>query len=320
VVTTTPRPTGLPNRAGRRVPVTSASAFGRVLTDIDLTLHPVSHEVMKVSVTNRLVDRTDATATAFVQANPTVKNIVDGYAGLVSPLANQVIGSITTALPNSANAAGEMPAGDLIADAQLQATQPAALGGAQVAFMNPGGVRSPGFVGAAYPYNVSYGNAFTVQPFGNSLVTMTLTAQQLKNLLEQQFAGCLEQATTRILQVSNGFEYSWSNSAPACSKVVDVRLTPMDLSVTPPVPTGAPELIVSNGVVQNPNKTYRVTVNNFMATGGDGFKVLTGGTNVLGGAQDIDALVAFFAGYKAPNAPYNPADPAQHQPRITRLP
>jgi 5'-nucleotidase len=320
VVTTAPRPTGLPNKAGRLVPVTSASAFGRVLTDIDLTLDPWRHEVVKVAVTNRLVDRTDASAGAYVQANPTVKNIVDGYASLVSPLANQVIGTIATALPNSANAAGEMPAGDLIADAQLQATQPAALGGAQIAFMNPGGVRNPGFVGAAYPYNVTYGNAFTVQPFGNSLVTMTLTAQQLKNLLEQQFAGCQGQTGTRILQVSNGFEYSWSAGAPACSKVVDVKLTPMDMSAVPPVPAGATELVVSNGVVQNPDKTYRVTVNNFMATGGDGFGVLTGGTSVLGGAQDIDALVAFFAGYKAPKAAYNPADAAQRVPRITRLP
>ena len=82
-----------------------------------------------------------------------------------------------------------MPAGNLIADAQLQATQPPAVGGAALAFMNPGGVRSPGIVNRrppTYPYDFTYGNAFTVQPFGNSLVTMTLTAQQIKDLLEQQ--------------------------------------------------------------------------------------------------------------------------------------
>jgi 5'-nucleotidase len=234
-----------------------------------------------------------------------------------------VIGTIAVPLPNSANAAGEMPAGSLIADAQLQATQPAALGGAVMAFMNAGGVRNPGFAfaGAAYPYHVTYGNAFTVQPFGNSLVTMTLTAVQLKNLLEQQFVGCQGQTQQRILQVSNGLKYTWRASAAPCSKIVDVVLTPTDLSVTPPVATGAPETIVAKGVVQNPAKTYRVTVNNFIATGGDGFTVLQGGTNVLGGAQDIDALTAYLgSGYKAPKAPYDPALPALGIPRITMLP
>jgi 5'-nucleotidase len=322
VVTRTPRPTGLPNSIGRLVPVTSASAFGRVLTDIDLTLSPRSHHVVGVSVTNRLVDRTNADASAYVQAHPAVKNIVAGYNTLVSPLANQVIGTVATRLPNIANPAGEMPAGSLIADAQLQATQPAALGGAVMAFMNAGGVRNPGFdfAGATYPYNVTYGNAFTVQPFGNSLVTMTLTAQQIKDVLEQQFPGCKGQTAQRIMQVSNGIKYSWSASAPACSKVMDVTLTPTDVTAVPPVVKGAPDPIVVGGVVQNPGKTYRVTVNNFMATGGDGFTTLIGGLNSLGGAQDIDALVAYFADYKAPAATYDPSTPALGLPRIIRLP
>ncbi|SCK25575.1 5'-nucleotidase [Variovorax sp. HW608] len=319
----TPRPTGLPNSVGRLVPVTSASAFGRILTDIDITLHPRSHKVLSVSPTNRLVDRTDVAINNAIAADPSVKNVVASYNALVSPLANQVIGTITTALPNTANAAGEMPAGSLIADAQLQATQPAALGGAVMAFMNAGGVRSPGFVNAAgtYPYNVTYGNAFTVQPFGNSLVTMTLTAQQLKDLLEQQFTGCKGQTAQRVMQASNGLKYAWSASAPACSKITNVTLTPTDVTVTPPVVSGPADNIVVNGVVQNPTRTYRVTVNNFMATGGDGFTVLLGGTNTLGGAQDIDALTAYLSGgYKAPKAAYDPSLPAMAIPRITVLP
>lgn len=323
VVVSTPRPTGLPNSEGRLVPVTSASAFGRVLSDIDLTIHPRSHKVIAVSATNRLVDRTDVAINDAIATDPSVRNVVAGYKDLASPLANQVIGTVAAPLPNSANAAGEMPAGNLIADAQLQATQPAALGGAVMAFMNAGGVRSPGFAfaGASYPYNVTYGNAFTVQPFGNSLVTMTLTALQLKNLLEQQFVGCQGQTVQRVMQVSNGLKYSWRASAAPCSKIVDLVLTPTDLSVTPPVASGAPETIVANGVVQNATKTYRVTVNNFMATGGDGFTVLLGGTGVLGGAQDIDALTAYFnAGYKSPNPPYDPTLPALAIPRITLLP
>jgi 5'-nucleotidase len=316
VVATTPRITGLPNAAGRLVPVTSASAFGRVLTDVDLQIDRRSGHVLSVKPVNRLVDRTDPDIQQRI-ASGNVKPVVDAYKTAVSPLANQVIGTIAAPLPNSGE---EMPAGSLIADAQLAATQPAALGGAVMAFMNPGGVRSPGFVGTAYPYDVTYGNAFTVQPFGNSLVTMTLTTQQLKDLLEQQFAGCKGQTTTRVLQIGNGLKYSYSASAPACSKVQDVWFTPTDLTVVPPVVTGAPEQLVQAGLVLNPGKTWRVTVNNFIATGGDNFTVLLGGASALGGAQDIDALVAYLAGFKAPAAPYDPASAALGKPRITRLP
>ena len=321
MVTSTQRPTGLPNVTGRLVPVTSASAFGRVLTDIDLTINPATRNVTAVAVTNRLVDRTDPEINSAIAADPVVKNIVAGYNALVSPLAAQVIGTIAGVLPNSAGPDGQMPAGNLIADAQLQATQPAPLGGAVAAFMNPGGVRNPGFVGASYPHDVTYGEAFTVQPFGNSLVTMTLTAQQIKNLFEQQFVGCLGQTTQRMLQVSNGLSYTWSASAAPCSRIAELTLTPTDVTVVPPALTGAPNVLVSGGVVLHPSDTFRVTVNNFLATGGDGFSVLLGGSNLLGGAQDIDALVAYLSGgYAAPHAPYNQADPALGVPRVTRLP
>ena len=326
------RTAGLPNKAGRLVPVTSASAFGRIVTEIDLQIDPATRDVVDVSPRNVLVARNNPVNTGdpaiaalndWITANPQVKSIVTAYKGAVSPLANQVIATITADMTNSASSAGEMQAGDLIADAQLQATQPASLGGAVMAFMNAGGVRSPGFVkpaAASYPYNLTYGDAFTVQPFGNSLVTMTLTAQQLKNVLEQQFAGCMGQTANRIMQVSNGLKYTWKSGAAACSKIIDVAFTPTDVTSYPPVITGPTDNIVIGGVVQNPTKTYRVTVNNFMATGGDGFGVLVGGTSQLGGAQDIDALTAYLAGYKAPAVAYNPASPLLGKPRITVTP
>jgi 5'-nucleotidase len=241
----------------------------------------------------------------------------------VSPLANAVIASITAPMTNTANAAGEMEAGDLIADAQLAATQPAGLGGAVMAFMNAGGVRSPGFVNAAasYPSNLTYGDAFTVQPFGNSLVTLTLTAQQLKEVLEQQFANCNGQGTAnRIMQISSGLKYSWSATGTCGTRIKDVTFTPTDVTVVPHQVTGPVDYIVVNGAVQNPGQTYRVTVNNFMATGGDGFGVFLGGTNVLGGAQDIDALTAYLTGFKSPLPAYDPTAAALAKPRITRLP
>lgn len=320
---TTSRPTGMPNKVGRLIPVTSSSAFGRILTEINTTLDATTRDFVSISPTNLLVDRTDASITADINANPAVRTIVDQYNTAQSPLANAVIASITAPVTNSANTAGEMDAGDLIADAQLQATQPASVGGAVIAFMNAGGVRNPGFVaptGGTYPYNLTYGNAFTVQPFGNSLVTMTLTADQIKTVLEQQFANCLGQGTAnRIMQISNGFSYSWSASGTCGTRIRDVSFTPTDVTTYPPTILGSTQTLVSNGVVLNPTATYRVTVNNFMATGGDGFTTFISGLNQQGGAQDIDALTAYLSGYLAPNN-YDPTSFVLSKPRITRLP
>ena len=130
---------------------------------------------------------------------------------------------------------------------------------------------------------MTYGEAFTVQPFGNSLVTMTLTGAQLKTVLEQQFQGCGTQNRDRILQVSAGLTYAWSRSAPACGKV-----DPASLKI--------------NGVAIDLNATYRVTVNSFLADGGDNFQALREGTDRLGGAQDLDALEAYFRAH-SPVAP-----------------
>lgn len=317
-VTSTPRPTGLPNAAGRPVPVTSASAFGRVLTDVDLTLDRRTKDVTAVKATNRLVDRSDSQVQAAIGADPSLRNLVTAYAGLVSPIANQVIGTITTDLPNAADAAGNMPAGELIADAQLAATAPAAFGSAVIAFMNPGGVRSPGFVhkGSAAGEgdgNVTYGEAFTVQPFGNSLVTLTLTAQQLKDALEQQFAGCRSQTVNRVLIPSAGVRYSWSASQGCDRRITDLRLVDAAGAVKEQIVDGA-------GAVLQPARSYRVTVNSFLASGGDGFTTFAAAAAPLGGAQDIDALTAYLARFKAPAPAYDAAAPTLLKPRIAQLP
>ncbi len=319
LTTTAPRPTGLPNAHGRLIPVTSASAFGRVLTDIDLSIDPWTRDVTAVSATNRLVDRTDADINLAIAADPTVRNLVTAYNGLVSPIANQVIGTITTALPNVADAAGNMPAGELVADAQLAATAPAGFGDAVIAFMNPGGVRSPGFTfpssaAAEGDGNITYGEAFTAQPFGNTLVTLTLTAQDIKNALEQQFAGCRGQTAQRILIPSLGFKYRWDSAKTCDARVSDVRRVNANGAVVD-------QIVDALGTVVQPTKTYRVTINNFLSTGGDAFTSFIAGTAPVGGAQDIDALVAYLSNFKAPNfAAYDPNAAALQKPRITRLP
>jgi 5'-nucleotidase len=305
----------LPNAAGRPIPVSSASAFGRVLTDMTVTIDPATRDITAAAVTNRLVARNDAT----IRPDAVVAKIVASYKGLVDPVANAVIGSITATLPNSrTDAACNMPAGNLIADAQLFATRSGGFGDAVIAFMNGGGVRSPGFSygqGAAGEGdgNITYGEAFTVQPFGNSLVTMTLTGQDIKDVLEEQFAGCIGQAaaSTRFMLPSTGFKYQWDGAKACNTRISNVTLAS----------AGAIEVIVDTaGKVVNPAKRFRVTVNNFMADGGDGYSTFLKGTERLGGAQDIDALTVYMAQFKAPRAAYNPATIAEDMgtPRINR--
>ena len=292
----------LPNKNGRAIPVTSANSIGRVMTDIDLVVNKTTGHVQHVTATNFIVDRNDVSVTKNAQ----IAQIVSAYDGLALPIANRVIGSITATITRTNNTAGESALGDVIADAQLDATNDPGFGDAVIAFMNPGGIRAnltfPTSAAAEGDGKVTYGEAFTVQPFGNSLVTMSLTGAQIDTLLEQQFTGCTlgypvgappaGQPFNRILQVSNGFTYTWNALGGACAKV--------DANT-----------IKFAGVALNPVGSYRVTVNSFMADGGDQLYVLTSGLNRLGGAVDLDALEAYFLaqGVVAPG-PQNRINPA----------
>ena len=302
----------LPLASGRSVPVTSAHTQGRVLTDIDLALDPASGRVAGVTALNKLVERDlpGATADAGIAA------IVAGYKALAAPLANRVIGAIARELPNSRDAACNMPAGELIADSQLAATAAPGLGGAQLALMNPGGVRNPGFLFAGSPAgegdgNVTYGEAFTVQPFGNSLVTMTLTTQQLRDVLEQQFAHCFGQTGyARVLSPSAGLRYEWDATRACGAKLSNATLVGAGGAVH--------TLVDASGRVVEPQRRWRVTVNSYLADGGDGFSRLALGGERSGAGQDTAALAAFLAGFKPPAAPYDPRSAGGGGPRIVR--
>jgi 5'-nucleotidase len=313
----------LPNSVGRLISVTQAGAFGRVLTNLDVTLDTRTHRMTNVIASNVLVSQPDADAagspvhpflsSAQVQA---VRRIVADYESAVAPMANKVIGSISSPLPSKQSASGEQLAGDLLADAQLAATAAPNSGGAVVSLLGSGGVRYPGFdiPNATYPHAVTYAEAFTVRPFGNGLVTVTLTSRNIKDLLEQQFAGCNGQTGDSVLQVSIGFHVEWSASAAPCSKIVNV-------SLVNPANGGAVDRIVIDGSVQNPAKTYRVSTDEFLAAGRDNFSVFLQGTEPADGPTDIAAVESFMtASYKAPNAPFDPSNPSLHLPRIVKLP
>ena len=163
------------------------------------------------------------------------------------------------------------------------------------AFMNPGGIRNGGLIyanqaGGEAPGEVTYGELFTVQPFNNVLTVLSCTGAQIEALLEQQVFPIGVQGT--MLQVSRGFAYTWNAAGPAGDRI-------------------DPSTITINGVVVDPAQSYRVTTNNFLATGGDGFSVFTQCTNPLGGDIDLDALVAYFQAHSP--VPPGPRD------RITRI-
>ncbi len=268
--------------------ITSASSFGRILSDITLTLDDATGDLVQASADNVIVDNAlnlrDNSSTVRIpdpsKEDPQVQAVVDQYVTASAPLANQVIGRAQGDLTRTDSAGrGETTLGDVIADAQYVATQPAALGGARLAFMNPGGVRADLLFntissGGEAPGEVTYGEAFTVQPFGNSLVTKTMTGDMIRRLLQQQFPGCGGQTVQRILQISSTFKYEQAPTAALCADKIGQMWV--------------------DGVPIGPADSLRVTMNNFLAAGGDGFTVFNEGTDALGGAQDIDALVAAF--------------------------
>ena len=271
----------IPDPAGQRRMVTSASSFGRVVTETTLTLDRRTGDVRrhKTRATNHLVTRTQT-------ADPTQTEIISRWNAASAPIANEVVGSITADLNAIPSRDQEGPLANVIADAQLAATAAAADGGAQIALMNPGGVRgSLGYAqisGGEQPGQVTYGEAFTVQPFGNLLVTMDLTGAQLHDLLEQQ-AIAARSRPVLILGVSQGFTFTY-NAAGAFGDRID------------------PASIRLNGTVIDPAGTYRVATNNFLADGGDDFTVFRQGTNRIGGGDDLAALIDYF-GANSPVAP-----------------
>jgi len=207
-----------------------------------------------------------------------VEKIVRRYGDLTAPMSEVVVGRLTEPLERRPNAAGESPLGAVIADAFLAGSAYTSDGQrpAQIAFTNPGGLRTD----LTTSLTVTFGQLFNVLPFNNNLVTMDLTGAQLHRLLEQQWERP-QPAGGRILPVSQGFTYTWDASKPEGA------------------PPGKGERVVPGSMKLNGesiamDKTYRVTVNNFMASGGDSFNVLKQGTQVQDGENDLVAAKMYL--------------------------
>jgi 5'-nucleotidase len=235
-----------------------AYSFGTYFADVDLVL---DHK------TKDIVQKTAAIIPTYqdgIQPDPMAASIISQAQQQAGPVLNQMIGTAQTDITASQNVHGESALGNLIADSHRAAT------GTQLAFMNPGGIRSDIHQGP-----VTWGNLYTVQPFNNDLMTMNLTGSQIRALLNQQWQG----GSKKMLQIS-GMRYTWDSTRPEGDRVVD--------------------MVLPNGAAIAPGTTYSVTVNAFLASGGDGFTTLLQGTNRVIGPVDLDACVNYIKGMTQP--------------------
>jgi 5'-nucleotidase len=258
--------------------VTQAGNYGRMLSVIDLSLDRALGEARVVSAHNLSVIR-DVQPDAGVEAELRRAEVA------TAPIRQQKVTTLSAALTRQPNGAGESVLGDVIADAQLAAARDL---GAVIAMTNPGGIRQdlPGDPGKGFAVNLS--DLFAVQPFGNNLVVMDLTGAQLKQLLEQQWIDQPADRKPRILQISDGFTYCY-----------DDRRAEGDMILA--------DAMRLEGRVLKPDEVYRIAVNNFLAGGGDRFKVMTEGRNLVQGGGDLDALRDYVKGH-AGELPDGPQD------------
>ncbi len=256
--------------------VTSAQSYGTLLTRIDLSIDPRTRDVVKAEAQN-LVVKND------LPRDPKLTAFVAEYERRLGPVAGRQVTVLGAPFTTRINDDGESEAGKLIADAQLAASRGA---GAQLALMNQGGVRAP--LGGADKLAITYADVFSVQPFANQLVTMTLTGAQLKRVLERQGF----EARRSTLFVSRGFSYRWDLKRPAGDRI-------------------PPESLMLDGRVITPEQKIRVTVNSFVADGGDSFNELRNGTDRVAGLVDVEALEQYLAA--------NPGIKPDPVPRATQV-
>jgi len=266
---------------GAPIMLTSAGRYGTLITDLRLTIDSgdrrTSRGVVAKRANNIIVqgegfgETVLSDAAPRFAADPATKALVERYVAAAQPEAARVVGRLSGTATRKSDEDREISAGNLIADAQLAAGQSA---GAQIAFINSGGVRTDLTPGAGG--TVTFGDIFAMQPFGNNLVVKSLTGTQLKALLEQQFSSGRNSAERpNLLLPSRGFNFSYDLSRPAEQRIVRASLY---------------------GKPIDPAARYRIVVNNFLASGGDNFNVLASGTDAVDAGSDVDALEAHLRG------------------------
>ncbi|MBI3283377.1 MAG: bifunctional metallophosphatase/5'-nucleotidase [Burkholderiales bacterium] len=245
--------------------VMQGGSYGAYLSEATLSIDRNTRQVLRAVAYNHLI------AQHQLSAEPQAQQLVQHVAALTAAVRNRPVATLAGALMrDSAGAAFDSALGNVIADAQLSQTQNQ--GGAEIAFMNEGGIRADLPSGhPAPPLRLSYGDLYAAQPFGNTLVRLRLSGAQILALLQQQWQGRTADDPKKLF-VSDGFSYRWNPASPIDERVQDVRL---------------------NGQPLLPEREYSVVVNSFLAGGGDGFSVLKQGTQRQSIGQDLEALEAY---------------------------
>ena len=250
--------------------VTSGASAGRILIDVDLEVRRAHGEVLSKAARNIIVTRD-------VEKHPELTSLLDRYRPAAEKASNRIVGTMTGSLTRSTTPAGESVMGDVVADALLYAARRTPGADADLAVWNSGGIRAdlampPGAPSAP----ITYAQAFSVLPFGNELITKTLTGEELIQMLEEQFGGAGGRGDrVRILQVSAGFTYSYDSTRPFGQRIdrSSIRL---------------------NGKPLDPAMTYRLATSNYLWDGGDGQGALRQGRNPELVGVDHDILANYF--------------------------
>ena len=253
------------DRGGAPRLLTSAGKYGFMATDIRLDFDPATRMLISSAATNVAVP-------ADGNVDTQVASLINRYVKAAAPVAERVVGRLAGPAPRS-ETEDESPAAALVADAELEVARQADKGRAQIAFTNSTGVRT-----GLFPMpngSVTFGQIFQMQPFGNNLVTKSYTGAQLKAALEQQFRDVDGRGRVGSLLIpSAGFRFRYDLARPQGG-----RITLMEL----------------DGKAIDPAASYRVTVNNFLSSGGDGFSAFSAGTDAVDGGMDLDAMEAWLA-------------------------
>jgi len=256
-------------------PVVSAGQYGENFGLMNLQVDPETKELL--SITNEIKPLTQDGAPLY-EPIAEVQSIVDDAKAEADVLGAEPVGTITgdfnraRQTNGSENRGGESTIGNFVADVQQWAT------GADLAIMNPGGIRANltyASSGASDPDgNVTFREAATVQPFANTLVTLNLTGAQLKGVLEEQWQPAGASRPFLKLGLSEGLQYTYDPTAAAGERITAITL---------------------NGDLIDPEASYVVAANSFLAAGGDNFFTLAEGTNKADtGKIDLQSMVDWF--------------------------
>jgi 5'-nucleotidase len=256
--------------------LTSAGQYGTFLTHIQLSIDPVSKTVQNKTASNVIVQSEAFVNASGVQVQPSsalpffgkqmdVEKIVNVYRKASEVQVLKEVGRLSTSITRNASPSGESGLGNLIADAQWSSTASAERGRSDFALMNPGGVRADILIQQGGG-TVNFGQLFKVQPFGNTLVVKRMTGQQVKDLLEHQFEN---PDRPKVLFPSESLRYEVDRRQPKGQRVLNIQIgqKPLDLA-----------------------RAYNVTMNSFLASGGDGFWHFNQAPTLSGGELDVDAL------------------------------